>query len=826
MFNFKLKRSSIDKNINSLNEKNIEKPCNIAIYEDNLKVLTNNQKKIVDKLDKKIIETDSVTELLIKMTKDISNYVEMEMDSISKVTGEISNYSAIAEEVFSSTENSKQISESTMEVAKEGNGAALNSIEAMKEIEGSMLYSKTVVKDLSNKALDINNMLDVIKDIANNTNLLSLNASIEAARAGEAGKGFAVVAHEVKKLAERSMDSVDFIGNNIKEINTSIDNAIKAINETMNKVKEGTEIANKTMETFNSIISSIKTSTSVSEEINDAITKQIGHLENVINSTEEMNTTSEKLMFIVELASLNTQYTKTSLKDLSEVSQNLKYISNNLLNEIEVDSKENNIILNTYIDGRPLYLDPALSYELNSSLLLNNIHIGLLTINSYGEISPGIAKSWYLEKDNLTWVFNLKKGIKFHNGKEVTSEDVKFSLERLLDPKLNSPNGWLLEIIEGSEDFKKGAAKHVSGIKILDKYRISLTLSYSYSGFLLNLGLELCGIINKDSINHGDVVGCGPYKISEFNDEGCKLEAFKEYFNGAPYIDIININFKSESPIDDFLNKDLDVLTLNDKNEYTTLCSNKDINLIEQDLLATYYASFNMKSNSIFSRDKDVRYALNLAIDKNRIIKDILGGLGVEAKGPFPPSIIPNNKLKGFSHNKSKAKEILSRSDFNRSRDKLNILIRKDEDSLFSKITEYILEDLKNIGIDCIVKEVNSSEYLNLDNILKCDMAISRWCADSGDPDNFLEPIFNIENVSNISRYDNKLVNEKLKKAKNLINPEKRKKLYEEIQEIIVEDVPWIFLYHPKLAIAVQNNILGLNANPLGLFKYEDIIKN
>lgn len=76
MFNLKFKKSSIDKNINSLNEKNIEKPCDIAIYEDNLKVLTNNQKKIVKKLDKKIIETDSVTELLIKITKDISNYVE------------------------------------------------------------------------------------------------------------------------------------------------------------------------------------------------------------------------------------------------------------------------------------------------------------------------------------------------------------------------------------------------------------------------------------------------------------------------------------------------------------------------------------------------------------------------------------------------------------------------------------------------------------------------------------------------------------------------------------------------------------------------------
>ncbi|WP_251862567.1 ABC transporter substrate-binding protein [Clostridium sp. Marseille-Q2269] len=826
MFNLKSKKYSRDRNINILNEKTIEKPCNVNIREDKLQVLTNNQRKIVGKLDKKIMETDSVTELLIKMIKDISSYVEVEMNSISEVTGEISNYSAIAEEVFSSTENSRQLCKSSMKIAKEGNSAVSNSIDAMEEIEGSILYSRSVVQDLSAKALDINNMLDIIKDIANNTNLLSLNASIEAARAGEAGRGFAVVAKEVKKLAERSMDSVSTIEQNIEEINVSIENAINSINETMDKIKQGTEISNKTMEAFNSIISSIETTTSVSQGINDAITNQIGHLENVISSTEEMNTTSEKLMFIVELASLNTHYSKTSLKDLHEVAQNLKFISNSLLKEIEVDSKENKTILNVCMNGKPQYLDPAISYEFNSSFLLNNIHIGLLSINAHGEISPGIAKSWYLEDDNLTWVFNLKRGIKFHDGREITSEDVKFSLERLLDPKLQSPNAWLLDIIEGSEAFKSGIKNEVSGIKILDKYRVSLTLSYAYSGFLLNLGLDLCGIISKYSMKQGNIVGCGPYKISEFNDNDCKLEAFMEYFNGAPYIDIINIIFDSKAPIENFLNKDLDVITLDNKEEYESLYSNKDINIINQDLLGTYYASFNLKSNSIFSRDKNVRYALNLAIDKNRIINDILGGLATEAKGPFPPSIISNNKLKGFSYNKSKAMEILSKSDFNRSTDKLNILVRNDDNFIFSKITNYVIEDLKSIGIDCVLKEVPSSKYLDLDNILKCDMAISRWFADSGDADNFLEPLFNIENVSNIARYDNKNVTEKLGMAKDMINPEKREKLYEEIQEIIINDVPWIFLFHPKLAIATQPNILGLQANALGLFKYEDIIKN
>ena len=295
-----------------------------------LALLKHNQKCIVNKLSNKIDETGFATENLIGITDNINQYVEVQMDSIEKLVNEITNYSALAEEVLASTENSKQIAEQTMEIAQEGSRAVDNSIKAMTNIEDSVDDAKTVVMDLNTKSAHINEMLNIIKDIAKHTNLLSLNASIEAARAGEAGRGFTVVAKEIKKLAERSVESAGFISKTIKEINDSIKHTINAMDKTTVKVKEGSEIANNTMLVFQNIIKAVQTSTNVTAEINLALVSQTQNLEDVMSSTEDMNHTSVKLLSIVESASLNTQYTKTSLNILTEVSEDLLYISDEI----------------------------------------------------------------------------------------------------------------------------------------------------------------------------------------------------------------------------------------------------------------------------------------------------------------------------------------------------------------------------------------------------------------------------------------------------------------------------------------------------------------
>jgi ABC-type transport system substrate-binding protein len=818
MLNWK-KRKSKPNDIemqNNITNENIEH----TLSENKLAVLKHNQGRIVTKISNKIAETGFAAENLIGITNNINQYVEVQMTSIDKLVSEITNYSALAEEVLASTENSKQIAEQTMEIAKEGSKAVDNSILAMSEIEVSVDDTKIVVMDLNKKSEHINEMLEVIKDIANHTNLLSLNASIEAARAGEAGRGFTVVAQEVKKLAERSVESAGFISKTINEINASIAHTINAMDKTTAKVKEGTEIANNTMLVFHDIIKAVQTSTNVTSEINLALVSQTENLENVISSTEEMSQTSEKLLSIVESASLNTQYTKTSLNILSEVSEDLKYISDKLLEEISVATKEASI-LKTCLHTAPLVFDPALAMDQESGQVIVNAHAALLTFGSTGEISPGIAKSWYVEDDHLTWVFNLRKGAKFHNGRELTAADIKFSYERVLSPTLKSPNSWFLENLEGATEYLNGRAKEVIGIKALDKYRVSLKLTVPYTGFLLNLGQYCCSIIAKEEMEKGKIVGCGPFILEETNPNGCTLVAFKDYFGGAPYADKINIEFNPSNAAEKFLNKQYNFMTVDNKTLMESLKHAESSSIKLKDVMGTYYAGFNLKSNCTLIQDVDIRQALNHAIDRKRIIKEVLGGMAIEAKGPFPTSIIDNKYLPSYDYNPNMVKDLISRKRLGSQ--KIKLLMREGSlDTVFNKITQYVLEDLNKVGIDCIVQKVPADKYFA--NIANTDFFISRWIADTGDPDNFLQPCFNPTNYTDFTGYNNEEVLEMMNVAKKIINPLKRNKIYEDIQKKIINDSPWLSLYHPQIAVATNAGVLGVRLNPLGIVRFEDIV--
>lgn len=792
---------------------------------DNITLLKNNQEHIVDRISKRIEETGFAVEGLIGTIGNISGHVEIQMDCVVKVAGEISNYSALAEEVYANTAHSKEKAEETLSIAKKGNQAADNSIKAMNEIEESVDYIKEVVNNLNVKSLHINEMLKVIKEIAEQTNLLSLNASIEAARAGEAGKGFAVVASEVKKLSQRSAESAERIAKTITEINESIKLTTDAMGKSSQKVKEGVAIANNTMEVFNDIIEAVGTTTAVTEEINRAVTEQTNSLEIIIESAEDMNKTSEKVMAMVEAASMNTQYTKNSIESLFETSKDLKSVTNELLNKVK-DSGLGKYILKTYIGGKPESLDPVITFDALSDKLLINVHAGLLIQGNSTDIMPGVAKSWYVEEDNMTWVFNLRKGAKFHNGREITSEDVKYSLERVLDPKLKSANAWFLSLVDGSDEYLKGMRREVSGIRIIDRYRISIKLSQPYSGFVLNLAQKCCVILAREDVERGIYTGCGPYVISSVEDNKFVLTAFRDYFGGCPYIENIEVINSSGNSVDDFIEGKYDFVTIESKAAYEKIKSSRFADKVSmKSVMSTTYGGFNLKSNSIFAKDAEIRQAINYAVNKDKIIKELMGGIAVESKGPFPPSIVDNSYLKGYGYNPQKAREILKKKGITKINEKLIFLGREGKTpSAYDRLIEYISNDLKEIGIECDVIRVPASDYMKPESLAKCHVFMYGWVADTGDPDNYLEPLFVPGNITNYTSYENREMLDLMKKAREVVNPEKRLEMYKEIQDIIVKDAPWIFIYHPEQGYITRDGVIGVRLSSLGKIKYDEII--
>ncbi|MBM7615751.1 ABC transporter substrate-binding protein [Alkaliphilus hydrothermalis] len=822
MFSF-LKK---DRSNTSFNGNKADNSLALQSNDRKLHILKHNQNINVKKLSNRIEEAGFATDNLVEVINHISNNVEVQINAVEMLTSVMESYSAISEEVFASTETSTNIAEGTMAVAKEGSAAVNNSIEAMREIEQSVGYIRKVVETLASKANDIDQMLKIIKDISAQTNLLALNAAIESARAGEAGRGFAVVSEEIRKLAQKSDESAREISTTINDIKESVIATTKTIDFSSNKVKHGVDIANETITVFNKIIDSVQNTSEVTMEISTAIQSQTENLEDVVGQVDNINRASLETMSLVEKALMNTQYTKSSINKMTETATFLKKFTSSIDDSTTIQKEDTYKI--TTISQELDQLNPVMAFDQGSANIFKSVYIGLLVSDPQGNILPGIAKSWYLDQDNRTWIFNLRRGVKFHNGKTVTIKDVISSLERVLSPKTNSPNAWFLHPIDGAEEYHQGKINHLRGIKKVNDYTLAITLSSPYSGFVLNLAQSCCGILDPEDYNKGIYTGCGPYKL-KINKEEKKysLLAFQHYFGGQPYVDEIHMRYdltKEDDHLDEFISGNLDILTFKNGANFDKLKDSNYKNKLKiEDAMTTSFFGFNFDRDSIFAQSKELRQAINYAINKKRIISEALNGLATEAKGVFPPAIVDNKDLAGFDNNLQRAKTLIQGSGFKGQT--LKILVRETEKNLQKKsVTDYIIEDLEKVGIKCEKIYVEGKEYMKPHSIAKADLYTMGWVADTGDADNYLSPLFMPDNYTNFGRYDNPQVVNLMKEAKGIIDPTKRLNMYKQIQRVIVDDCPWVFLYHPQNSFVHSHRVDNVQLDPSGRLQFEDMI--
>ena len=200
--------------------------------------------------------------------------------------------------------------------------------------------------------------------------------------------------------------------------------------------------------------------------------------------------------------------------------------------------------LNIVMTADPATLDvQKTTFEYDIPLNIYDHLVEAVTVDGEPELIPGLAEKWEISEDGLVYTFHLREGVKFHNGEEFEADDVKFTIERMMNPENECVNTWFFDMIDGATEMWEGQSDEVSGVKVIDKYTVEITLDYAFGGFIANLSACPCAIYNREACEAAGeqfgvdpelTIGTGPFRAKEWTlNDKIVLETNPDYYRGA-----------------------------------------------------------------------------------------------------------------------------------------------------------------------------------------------------------------------------------------------------------------------------------------------------
>ena len=459
--------------------------------------------------------------------------------------------------------------------------------------------------------------------------------------------------------------------------------------------------------------------------------------------------------------------------------------------------------------------------------ILNQLYDGLVRLDK--NLSPvgALADYWMISGDGRTYTFFLRKGVKFHHGRELEAEDVKFSLERLVHKETKGAYyQFLTSKVVGAQEFREGKAAEVVGFKVLDRFTFEIQWKNPYVSALYLLSMDFCKILPRDLVQSQGrgffqkPSGTGPFKFAywlrspRLDIVGVRLERNNDYFSKKPYLEAIE--FSSAYTPEEFLDEKVDIIP------YTSeVLAGRDIQVLEGETFAT---AFLMMSCHIAPLNSPaVRRAVSLAIDKKEIAK---AAFRMDTNPQVTDNFIPP-RLPGFypaetkeGSNLEEAKKILLQEGFSGegSLPRLTLFLhdaRKDGDL---RIYEVLKEQLARLGISLRLRA-----YGDWDEIKSCQepyLALLHWSLDFPDPENIVLPLFSSSSFLNqtLLQYSNPRLDELAKAAEVEQSRAGRTALFHKIEDLLHADMPAIPLFSRQQRLAVQPYVRGVKPPPLGFF--------
>ena len=455
-------------------------------------------------------------------------------------------------------------------------------------------------------------------------------------------------------------------------------------------------------------------------------------------------------------------------------------------------------------------MDPAHITLMIESAMCMNIYSGLVKWK-YGtvDIAPDLAESWDISEDGKVYTFRLRQGVQFHHGfGELTAEDVKYSFDRILDPKTAAALVKHYDIIDRTE--------------VVDKYTVKLILKEPYAPFLQRLvPYKAAGIVKKAAVDkygqeYGlNPVGTGPFEWVSGDPRGkMVLKAFDDYYAGRSKLDKIEFIHISEGPVAyaAFEGGDLDIVNVDDPEVLVNYKKDPKIQVQTASGLNLNYIILNVKEKPF--NDIRVRQALNYAVDKKALLETVLKGIAADLIGPVPTSAnFFEPDVPTYPYDPAKAKKLLAEAGYPEG---FKTTLYTYIGGPAVPVSTAVQDMLKQVGVMAELKALEIAAWMDVVKTGTTPMSFMRLTRPP-DPDGFLQPVVNSKSDPqwNFGHYQNPKVDELVEEGRRVSDPAERAKIYSRIQKLVADDCPNIWLFSNVVATANKPHVKGFKLDPL-----------
>jgi len=459
-------------------------------------------------------------------------------------------------------------------------------------------------------------------------------------------------------------------------------------------------------------------------------------------------------------------------------------------------------------------LDPANHRDRVTESVVRNIFDGLVTLDGNGDVQPLIAESW--ENPIPTeWVFKIREDVKFHDGSDLTADDVVFTFNRIITEGA----------MGGDSSPRKGLLGTMIGATKEDDYTVKFTFESPWPIFLKMLPHQQ--IVSKNYIEKvGDEefrknpIGSGPFKFVEAKlDERIVLERFEDYYGNVAKVKnlVFDVIPETSSRVAALQAGEVQRIHAVTPSLAEELKKSKDI--VVKSVNGTRVGMIEMNNQSKPFEDVNVRKAMNHAIDMDKVVNSLFGEYGVRLAGSMlPGSFSENTDLKPYAYDPEKAKKLLKDAGYEEG---FSLVI--DTIDEHKEIAEAVASELRKINIDAKTRiwDIGVLKDLLLNG--ERQMSVMDWGNSTMDPYDILNPKLKTGDRGNYSLYSNEKVDELLVNGEIELDEGKREEIYKEAQQIIYDDAPWVFGYALKEIEAGNKNLENWEPYPDGMLYMSEV---